>query len=167
MDGAVATGADANQPRAVDGGQGVTWWTDAWALFTKNAVIWVVLGLVLFIILLVLAFIPIVGQLASALLLPPGFSVDLTGDSVTAVGRTQSSESVFDRGCFGPGGAGGPGVAGGSTSPFRAVPHYPARGRHALADTDRHARSARRRAELAGRTAAGHRDLLPDPNQRR
>jgi len=34
----------------VDGGQGVTWWTDAWALFTKNAAIWVVLGLILFII---------------------------------------------------------------------------------------------------------------------
>lgn len=70
MDGAVTTSSDANQPRAVDSGQGVTWWTDAWALFTKNAVIWIVLGLILFIILLVLAFIPIVGQLASALLLP-------------------------------------------------------------------------------------------------
>jgi len=70
MDGAVTTSSDANQPRAVDGGQGVTWWTDAWALFTKNAVIWIVLGLILFIILLVLAVIPIVGQLASALLLP-------------------------------------------------------------------------------------------------
>ena len=70
MDGAVSTSSDANQPRAVDGGRGVTWWTDAWALFTQNAVIWVVLGLILFIILVVLAFIPIVGQLASALLLP-------------------------------------------------------------------------------------------------
>lgn len=70
MDGAVTTSNEANQPRAVDGGHGVTWWTDAWALFTKNAAIWVVLGLILFIILIVLAFIPIVGQLASALLLP-------------------------------------------------------------------------------------------------
>jgi uncharacterized membrane protein len=70
MDGAITTSSDTKQPRAVDGGQGVTWWTDAWALFTKNAAIWIVLGLVLFIILLVLAFIPIVGQLASALLLP-------------------------------------------------------------------------------------------------
>src|SRR5262245_4384077 len=70
MDGALTTSSDPNEPRAVDGGRGVAWWTDAWALFMKNAVIWVVLGLVLFIILLVLAFIPIVGQLASALLLP-------------------------------------------------------------------------------------------------
>ena len=70
MDGAVTTRSDPNEPRAVDAGHGVTWWTDAWALFTKNAAIWVVLGLILFIILIVLAFIPLVGQLASALLLP-------------------------------------------------------------------------------------------------
>ena len=70
MDGAVTTGSDPNQPRTVDGGQGVTWWTDAWALFMKSWAIWVVLGLILFIILFVLAFIPLVGQIASALLLP-------------------------------------------------------------------------------------------------
>jgi uncharacterized membrane protein len=70
MDGAVTASSDPNQPRTVEGGQGVKWWTDAWALFTKNAAIWIVLGLILFIILIVLAFIPIVGQLASFLLLP-------------------------------------------------------------------------------------------------
>jgi uncharacterized membrane protein len=70
MDGALTTGNDPNQPRAVDSGRGVAWWTDAWALFTKSTAIWVVLGLILFIILVVLAFIPIVGQLTSALLLP-------------------------------------------------------------------------------------------------
>jgi uncharacterized membrane protein len=70
MDGAVSTTSDPNQPRTVDGGRGVAWWTDAWALFMKNAVIWVVLGLVLILILFVLAIIPLVGQLASALLMP-------------------------------------------------------------------------------------------------
>jgi len=70
MDGAITTSSDPNQPRAVEGGQGVTWWTDAWALFMKNWAIWVVLGLILFIILVVLAFIPLIGQVASALLLP-------------------------------------------------------------------------------------------------
>lgn len=70
MDGAVSTTSDPNQPRTVDGGRGVAWWTDAWALFMKNAVIWVVLGLVLILILFVLAIIPLVGQLASALLIP-------------------------------------------------------------------------------------------------
>ena len=70
MDGTLTTDSGPNQPRSVDSGQGVTWWTDAWALFTKNAVMWVVLGLILFIILLVLAFIPFLGQIASALLFP-------------------------------------------------------------------------------------------------
>lgn len=70
MDGTLTNGTDPNQPRSVAGDRGVAWWTDAWALFTKNPAIWVVLGLVLFIIVLVLAFIPLLGQLASALLLP-------------------------------------------------------------------------------------------------
>jgi uncharacterized membrane protein len=70
MDGALTTNTAANEPRAVDGGHGVTWWTDAWALFMKNAVMWIVLGLILIIIMIVLAFIPIIGQLASALLFP-------------------------------------------------------------------------------------------------
>ncbi|HEY6510424.1 MAG TPA: BPSS1780 family membrane protein [Burkholderiaceae bacterium] len=70
MDGAITTSTGPNEPRAVDGGHGVSWWTDAWAMFTKNAVMWVVLGLILLIIMLVLAFIPVIGQLASPLLLP-------------------------------------------------------------------------------------------------
>jgi uncharacterized membrane protein len=70
MDATLTTDSGPNQPRSVDSGQGVTWWTDAWALFTKNAVMWVVLGLILFIILLVLAFIPFLGQIVSALLFP-------------------------------------------------------------------------------------------------
>jgi len=70
MDGAVTTGTGPNEPRSVDGGRGISWWTDAWTLFTKNAAMWVVLGLILIIIMLVLAFIPLIGQLASALLLP-------------------------------------------------------------------------------------------------
>lgn len=70
MDGTLTNSTEPNQPRSVAADRGVAWWTDAWAMFMKNAAIWVVLGLVLFIIVLVLAFIPLLGQLASALLLP-------------------------------------------------------------------------------------------------
>jgi uncharacterized membrane protein len=70
MDGAMTTSTEPGQPRSVDGGHGVNWWTDAWALFAKNAGIWIVLGLIFLVILIVLAFIPFVGQLASALLVP-------------------------------------------------------------------------------------------------
>ena len=70
MDGALTNGTDPNQPRTVAADRGVAWWTDAWAMFMKNVAIWVVLGLVLLIVLVVLAFVPLVGQIATALLLP-------------------------------------------------------------------------------------------------
>lgn len=58
------------EPRSVDAGRGLGWWGDAWALFTKNAGMWIVLGLILLIIFIVLAFIPLLGSLATALLAP-------------------------------------------------------------------------------------------------
>lgn len=70
MEGAVTTSAGAGEPRAVEAGRGLAWWTEAWALFTKNAGIWIVLGLILLVILVVLAFIPILGGLATCLLMP-------------------------------------------------------------------------------------------------
>lgn len=57
-------------PRGVDPGRGVAWWTEAWALFMKNAGLWIVLGLVMLVIFIVLGFIPLLGALASALLAP-------------------------------------------------------------------------------------------------
>lgn len=67
MDGAASVGG---QPRTVDGGRGVAWWSEAWALFSKSAVLWIVFGVVLFILLVVMSFVPLVGSLAAALLLP-------------------------------------------------------------------------------------------------
>lgn len=62
-----APGGDA---RAVDGGRGVAWWSEGWALFTKAAGMWIVLAIVLLIIAIVLSFIPLIGGLALALVLP-------------------------------------------------------------------------------------------------
>ncbi|MBL8345895.1 MAG: hypothetical protein JNN03_10675 [Rubrivivax sp.] len=67
MDGAASVGG---QARTVDGGRGVAWWSEAWALFSKSAVLWIVFGVVLFILLVVMSFVPLVGSLAAALLLP-------------------------------------------------------------------------------------------------
>ncbi|HEU0204458.1 MAG TPA: BPSS1780 family membrane protein [Burkholderiaceae bacterium] len=58
------------EPRSVDAGRGLSWWTDAWALFTKSAGMWIVLGLILLVIFVVLAFIPLLGSLATSLLAP-------------------------------------------------------------------------------------------------
>lgn len=65
------TGSGASgEPRAVDGGRGVAWWSEAWALFMKAAGLWIVLAIVLLAIVVGLAFIPLVGGLALALVVP-------------------------------------------------------------------------------------------------
>jgi uncharacterized membrane protein len=68
MDDTTATTAP--QARAVEAGRGLAWWTEAWPLFTKHAGMWIVLGLAMLVIFIVLAFIPILGGIASALLAP-------------------------------------------------------------------------------------------------
>lgn len=64
------TATAAPQARAVDAGRGLAWWTEAWPLFTKYAGMWIVLGIAMLVIFIVLAFIPILGGIASALLAP-------------------------------------------------------------------------------------------------
>jgi uncharacterized membrane protein len=58
------------QPRSVDANRGITWWSDAWALFTPNAGMWIVMGLVFIVIFVVLSAIPFLGSLAGSLLAP-------------------------------------------------------------------------------------------------
>ncbi|HSW06705.1 BPSS1780 family membrane protein [Aquabacterium sp.] len=60
----------ATQARSVDAGRGVSWWGEGWALFMKNAGMWVVMALIFLIICIVLSVIPILGGLALALLFP-------------------------------------------------------------------------------------------------
>lgn len=56
--------------KSVDAGRGVNWWTDGWALFMKNPGMWIVLGLVVIVIGVVLNFVPFIGGLAFALVMP-------------------------------------------------------------------------------------------------
>jgi uncharacterized membrane protein len=58
-------------PRTVDAGRGISWWSDAWALFTKSTGVWIVLALIMIVIYIVLHFIPFVGGIAGSLILPP------------------------------------------------------------------------------------------------
>ena len=57
-------------PRTVSAERGLAWWTEAWALFTRAALLWIVFAVLLFILMAVLGFIPLVGALAAVLLLP-------------------------------------------------------------------------------------------------
>jgi len=56
--------------RTVDAGRGISWWSEAWALFMKNPGMWIVQALIMIVILIALNFIPFLGSLASSLLFP-------------------------------------------------------------------------------------------------
>jgi hypothetical protein len=58
------------EPRAVDAGRGLAWWTEAWPLFTRAALMWIVLLLVFLVIGVVAGAIPFVGGLAFSLVTP-------------------------------------------------------------------------------------------------
>lgn len=60
----------AAEPHSVDAGRGTGWWSEAWALFTKNAGMWIVLALILLGIFVVLSLIPFLGSVAASLLAP-------------------------------------------------------------------------------------------------
>jgi hypothetical protein len=56
--------------RSVGAGQGWTWIVDGFGLFKKAPGTWIALVIILFVILLVLAFIPLLGAIATFLLMP-------------------------------------------------------------------------------------------------
>jgi hypothetical protein len=56
--------------RAVEAGRGWTWIADGFGLFKKAPGMWIALVIVLFVILVVLAFIPLLGLVATFLLMP-------------------------------------------------------------------------------------------------
>lgn len=56
--------------RTVSAGQGWTWIADGFGLFKKAPGMWIALVIVLFVILIVLAFIPLLGAVATFLLMP-------------------------------------------------------------------------------------------------
>jgi uncharacterized membrane protein len=69
---ATGSGAAAGpiEPRRVDAGRGVNWWTEAWTLFTRSAGVWIAMTLILIGIFVVLGLIPLLGSLAISLSLP-------------------------------------------------------------------------------------------------
>lgn len=58
------------QVKNVDVGKGVTWIGDGFRIFLKSPGMWIVLGIVMFIIYLVLAIIPFIGGLVASLISP-------------------------------------------------------------------------------------------------
>lgn len=58
------------EPRTVATDRGLGWWTDAWALFMRNPVMWVVLGLIFIVAMMAVGMVPLLGGVVIALVLP-------------------------------------------------------------------------------------------------
>jgi uncharacterized membrane protein len=58
------------QARVVDIQRAIGWWTDAWQLFMRNPGLWIAFGVIVLVGLFVLSLIPLLGGIASLLLLP-------------------------------------------------------------------------------------------------
>jgi hypothetical protein len=67
MEAAISGAAES---RSVEANRGINWWTEAWALFIKNAGMWIVLALILLVAFIVLSFVPILGALVGSLVAP-------------------------------------------------------------------------------------------------
>jgi len=63
-------GSTSPDVRTVDSGRGLAWWTEAWALFTPSAILWIALGLIMIVGYAVVSMVPVVGGLALALATP-------------------------------------------------------------------------------------------------
>ncbi len=57
-------------PQAVDAGRGAAWWSEGWRLFTPAVGPWILIVVIGFVLNLILAFIPVLGSIASHLLFP-------------------------------------------------------------------------------------------------
>jgi hypothetical protein len=64
------TDSSAGSGRTVASGRGIEWWSEAWKLFVKAAGMWIVLAIILILIMVILNFIPVIGQIAVAVLIP-------------------------------------------------------------------------------------------------
>ena len=56
--------------RRVEAGRGLSWWTEAWPLFTRQPGMWMVLGIVTLVAVTVLGMLPLLGGLLLAFVLP-------------------------------------------------------------------------------------------------
>ena len=71
MDDSTSTGtAPARAPAAVSSGRGSAWWTEGWRLFVAAPGPWIAITLIFIVLLVMIAFIPIIGGVATTLLAP-------------------------------------------------------------------------------------------------
>ena len=70
LDDATPDGAYIDGGRAVASGRGLTWISEGWGYFRKQAGMWIVLTIILFLLVIAMSLVPILGWLATTLLMP-------------------------------------------------------------------------------------------------
>lgn len=92
----VATETKAVIPgRVVPAGEGVTWIGEGWRLFVRAPLMWILSLLVLFVIFIVLGFIPVLGQIATFFLKPIFFAGYMVACHSLAEGGEFELEHLF------------------------------------------------------------------------
>lgn len=95
MEGPNNTAAGAIEARAVDAGRGLAWWTEGWALFTRSALLWVALAVILIVGFALVGMVPLLGSLATALLTPVFFASWLVAARKVESGGTLEVADLF------------------------------------------------------------------------
>lgn len=79
----------------VEAGSAIEWYGEGWRLFMKSPGMWIVLGLIYFVISIVLNFIPVVGTLALSLITPALLTGMVYAAHETDQGREPAVEHLF------------------------------------------------------------------------
>ena len=82
-------------PRALSAGRGAAWWSEGWRVFTASPLLWIGILIVLLVISIALQFIPLIGQIAAALLWPVWFGGLMLGCHALAQGRPLAFSHLF------------------------------------------------------------------------
>jgi uncharacterized membrane protein len=83
-------------PRLLDAGRGAKWWGEGWRVFTAAPGTWIGILIIFVILICVMAFIPILGQIALPLLMPVFSGGILLGCHALAKGQPLTIGHLFD-----------------------------------------------------------------------
>jgi hypothetical protein len=82
-------------PKSVDASHGLAWLVQGWRLFSRDPGTWIVLGIIIFVTVIVLTFIPLVGYLVGTLITPALIAGMVYGASQVKAGRTLAVDHLF------------------------------------------------------------------------
>ena len=91
-------------PRSLDASRGLAWWSEGWSVFTAKPALWIGITVTIIVVAIVIGFVPIVGNVAQAVLWPVFTGGLLLGCHALAQGRPLEFSYLFAG--FGEGRAG-------------------------------------------------------------